>query len=79
VSNLWRLSLLFNGAHTEFDIDTGAEVSVISQSQHQKIGSPFLSPLGRRLRGPRNYSLPVTDGNVRICVELTKLNKSVLR
>ena len=44
----------------QFDIDTGAEVSVISESQHQKIGSPFLSPPGKRQRGPSNYSLPVT-------------------
>ena len=57
---MWRLSLLLNGVHTEFDIDTGAEVSVISESQHQRIGSPFLSPPGKRLRGPSNYSLPVT-------------------
>ena len=59
-SNMWKLSLLLNGVHTEFDIDTGAEVSVISESQHQRIGSPFLSPPGKRLRGPSNYSLPVT-------------------
>ena len=38
VSNMWRLSLLLNGVHTEFDIDIGAEVSVISESQHQRIG-----------------------------------------
>ena len=60
VSNSWRLSLLLNGVLTEFDIDTGAEVSVISETQHQKIGSPFLSPPAKRLRGPSNYSLPVT-------------------
>ena len=45
---------------TEFDIDTGAEVSVISEKQHKVIGSPSLSPASRRLRGPSNYSLPVT-------------------
>ena len=60
VSNMWRLSLLLNGVHTEFDIDTGAEVSTISESQHQRIGSLLLSPPGKRLRGPSNYSLPVT-------------------
>ena len=33
---------------------------MISESQHQRIGRPFLSPPGKRLRGPSNYSLPVT-------------------
>ena len=47
VSNLWRLSLLLNGVLTEFDINTGAEVSVISENQHQKIGCSFISPLGK--------------------------------
>ena len=60
VNNSWRLSLPLNGVLTEFDIDTGAQVSVISETQHQKIGSPFLSPPAKRLRGPSNYSLPVT-------------------
>ena len=49
-----------HGVLTEFDIDTGAEVSVISETLHQKISSPFLSPPAKRLRGPSNYSLPVT-------------------
>ena len=57
--NLWRVSLLLNGVSTEFDIDTGAEVSVISETQHQKVGSPSLSLSGKRLRGPSNHSLPV--------------------
>ena len=59
-SNSWRLSLLLNGTPTEFDIDTGAEVSLISEERHQKIGSPSLSVPGKTLRGPSNYSLPVT-------------------
>jgi len=59
VRNLWRVSLLLNGVSTEFDIDTGAEVSVISETQHQKVGSPSLSLSGKRLRGPSNHSLPV--------------------
>ena len=45
---------------TEIDTDTGAEVFVISESQQQGVGSPFLSPPGKGLRGPSNYSLPVT-------------------
>ena len=57
--NLWRVSLLLNGVSTEFDIDTGAEVSVISETQHQKVGSPSLSLSGKKQRGPSNHSLPV--------------------
>ena len=58
--NSWRVSLLLNGMSTMFDIDTGAEVSVISDERHQKIGSPSLSPPRKILRGPSNYALPVT-------------------
>ena len=60
VNNSWRLSLLLNDMSTVFDIDTGAEVSVISEERHRKIGSPSLSPPGKTLRGPSNYALPVT-------------------
>lgn len=59
-SNPWRLSLLLNGVPTEFDIDTGAEVSVISKPRHTKIGSPSLSLPNKTLRGPSNYSLHVS-------------------
>lgn len=48
------------GYPTEFDIDTGAEVSVISKARYEKIGSLSLSLPGKTLRGPTNYSLPVT-------------------
>lgn len=44
----------------QFDIDTGAEESVISKARHEKIGSPPLLQPSRTLRGPRNYPLPVT-------------------
>ena len=60
VNNSWRLSLLLNDMSTVFDIDTGAEVSVISEERHRKISSPSLSPPGKTLRGPSNYVLPVT-------------------
>ena len=59
-SNPWRLCLLLNGVPTEFDIDTGAEVSVISKPRHTKIGSPSLSLPNKTLRGPSNYSLHVS-------------------
>ena len=43
VSNLWELSVILNNTPTDFDIDTGAEVSLISEEQYKKIGSPTLS------------------------------------
>lgn len=58
-NNPWRLSLLLNDTPTEFNIDTGAEASVISKARHEKIGSPPLLQPSRTLRGPSNYPLPV--------------------
>ena len=60
VGNLWKLSLLLNNTPTEFDIDTGAEVSLISEEQYKKIGSPTLSQPNKTLKGPSNYPLPTT-------------------
>ena len=59
-NNPWRLTVNLNGVETEFDIDTGAEVSVISESRHKKVGSPSLSRPDRTLKGPSNQCLPVT-------------------
>ena len=59
-NNPWRLSISLNSVPVEFDIDTGAEVSVISESGHKEIGSPPLSLPDRRLKGPSNRPLPVT-------------------
>ena len=36
-NNPWRLTIDLNEVPTEFDIDTGAEVSVISESSHEKV------------------------------------------
>lgn len=38
----WAVTVSLNGKPTQFDIDTGAEVSVISQKAHRKIVSPKL-------------------------------------
>ena len=58
--NPWRLSLMLNGTPTEFEINTGAEVTAISKERHEKIGSPPLSRPSQTLKGPSDYSLPVT-------------------
>ena len=55
----WAVTLSLNGEPTKFEIDTGAEVAVISPSAHRKIGSPALRPVKRTLRSPSNHTLPV--------------------
>ena len=58
-SSPWAVTLSLNGKPTHFEIDTGADVTVISQTAHKEIGSPPLSPPQRILRGPCNQALPV--------------------
>ena len=41
-SSLWAVTVSLNGKPIQFEIDTGAEVSVISQKAHREIGSPKL-------------------------------------
>ena len=61
MNNSWRLSVHLNGVPIDFDIDMGAEVSVISETKHKEIVSPpFISP-ERTLRGPSNCPLPATE------------------
>ena len=57
--NPWLISLQLEGKPVEFHIDTGAEVSVITEPVHKKIGRPPLSPVKQTLRGPSNAVLPV--------------------
>ena len=54
----WAVTLFLNGKPIQFEIDTGAEVSVISQRAHQEIGSPTLQPPQRTLQVPCNHALP---------------------
>jgi len=42
----------------EFNIDTGAEVTVISEAVWRDIGQPSLLPSDRTLRGPDTHVLP---------------------
>ncbi len=55
----WSVSLQLNGNLVEFQIDTGAEVTVISKHGFEKIGSPHMLPADRTLRGPSRRALPV--------------------
>ena len=42
-NNRWQVTLHLNDNLTEFQIDTGAEASIISEGTHRQIGSPLLS------------------------------------
>ena len=55
----WDATICVNGTSVKFKIDTGAEVTVISDSAHKTIGSPPLEKPDRILRGPSNRKLPV--------------------
>ena len=45
----------------QFQIDTGAEVTVISEQEWKKIGRPPVSPATRKLRCPDAHTLQVTE------------------
>ena len=55
----WSVKLSLNGKPMRFEIDTGAEVTVIPPKTHQDIGSPTLYPSTKILRGPSNKPLAV--------------------
>ena len=55
----WSIVLFLNGKPTKFEIDTGVEVTVISERAHQNIGSPKLHLLQKTLQGPSNQELSV--------------------
>lgn len=77
----WAVTLQVDDTAVDFHIDTGAEVTLVSQSTHRAIGSPPLSPAKKNLKGPDNNSLPVkgcfrgkfskTSGQVKIEQEWT--------
>ena len=53
-NNSWQVTLQLNDNPTEFQIDTGAEASIISERIYQKIGSPLLSQVTQTFKGPRS-------------------------
>ena len=58
-SSPWAVTVSLNGKPTQFKINTGAEVLVISQKAHREIGRSKQYHPQRILRGPSNYALPV--------------------
>jgi len=57
--NPWVVTLRLNGKPVDFCIDTGAEVTVISEQTHERAGCPPLLQADRTLRGPDMHILPV--------------------
>ena len=55
----WIVKLRVNGKMVEFQIDTGAEVSVIPRATYRQLGSPPLRTARRRLKGPSSNYLDV--------------------
>ena len=59
-SNPWPVILQLNGTPTEFQIDTGAKASIISEQIYKDIGSPSLLQ-HRCLGGQTRVSFPLWD------------------
>ena len=57
-SKPWAVTLQLRNKAVEFNIDTGAEVTVISEAVWKDIGQPLLLPSDRTLRGPDTHVLP---------------------
>ncbi len=57
--NQWTISIELNGKPTEFQIDTGAEASLIPEEVYKKVGSPTLSKVHQTFRGPNKAVIPV--------------------
>ena len=55
----WKVNLKLNGQSVTFNIDTGAEVTVISSSVWRKIGSPTLQKADKSLHCPDKHTLDV--------------------
>ena len=58
-NNPWTVELNLEDSPVKFCIDTGAEVTVISDKTWRDLGSPTLKSPERELRGPDNHPLVV--------------------
>ena len=55
----WVVTVDLNRVPVEFHIDTGAEVTVITEDLYHRVGSPSLKLLDQTLKGANNQSLSV--------------------
>ena len=53
----WTVDIFLNEYPIEFQIDTGADVTVISEDQYQKLKMPGLQPPSKSLVGPSQDKL----------------------
>ena len=58
-AQLWVAKVKLNGVQMNFRIDTGAEVTVISEQDYDKLKPSVLLPTQRSLRGPSNEQLQI--------------------
>ena len=58
-TDLWATKARVNGIFIKFQIDTGAEVTVLSERDFKRLGGVTLLPSQRTLRGPNQNLLPV--------------------
>ena len=56
---IWLVTIQLNGKQIPFKLDTGAEVTAISDATHQRLGKPTLHPTDKLLYGPSRQPLQV--------------------
>jgi hypothetical protein len=54
----WAVELTLQGNPATLHIDTGAEVTVVSEKLWRSVGRPELTPSDRTLRGPDSRPIP---------------------
>ena len=62
--NSWSVILQLNSVPVKFHIDTGAEVTIISESIYKKVSSLSLCEPDQTLHGPSNQTLPASQGRI---------------
>ena len=55
----WTVTIALNRVKENFKIDTGAEVTAVTETAYQNIGAPALQTSSTRLNGPASHSLQV--------------------
>ena len=55
----WKETTEINNEQAQFKLDTGAEVTIISEASHKRIGKPYLDKVSKSLHGPAGTSLEV--------------------
>ena len=79
--NPWAVTIQLNSVPIEFHIDTGTEVTVITEALYHKVGSPSLTVSDQTLKDANNQSLCVKGMFVghSTTVILTLINTAVIR